>query len=144
MKISGENRKLEDLFVAERWQKNFDIRAIKEKSKEWNIFLEEKTANVPEAAKGRNVIQKGFVNEVEIIHFPVWGKPLYLKFKRRRWRDKETHVDYLNQYEFHQEGMKLSQEFAEYLKKITRDEIDVLFSNWNHVRYLRKEDLPLV
>lgn len=144
MKIEGENRKWEDLFVAERWQKNFKIKEIKEKPNEWNIVLEEKEELLPEAARGKKVIQKGFVNEVEVLHFAVWNKPLYLKFKRRRWRDKKTEEDYVNQYEFHPKGMKLSQEFAEFLKKIDRKKATDLFHDWNSIRHLRKEDLSMV
>ncbi len=53
MKIEGENRKWEDLFVAERWQKNFKIKEIKEKPNEWNIVLEDKEELLPEAARGK-------------------------------------------------------------------------------------------
>ncbi len=144
MKILGEKRTLEEMLVEKKWLENFEIEKLIEKGKEWGVVLKEKSGNIPKEAIGRDIIQKGYVNEVEVLHGSLRTMPLYIKFKRRRWRDKETGKDYINQYEFHPEGSKVSHEFAAYLKKITRREATALFNDWRSVRYLREEDLSMV
>lgn len=130
--------------MEKEWLESFEIKDVLEKPKEWNIVLEEKGGKIPKEAEGREVIQKGFVNRVEVLHASLRNKPLYIIFKRRRWREKKTQTDYVNQYDLHPKGTKLSYEFAGYLKKITRREAVALFDNWQSIRHLREEDLPVV
>lgn len=144
MKILGEQRSLAEVLLEKEWLEAFEIKDIQEKPKEWNIVLEEKEGKIPKEAEGRLVIQKGFVNRVEVLHASLRNKPLYITFKRRRWREKKTQKDYVNQYDLHPKGTKLSYEFAGYLKKITRREAVALFDDWHSLRHLREEDLPMV
>ena len=144
MKIEGEARHLEEFLLKKEWLKNFEISKLVEKKNEYNIVLEEKKDNIPEKAKNAEVIAKGFVNEVEILHFAVWGKPLYIKFKRRRWRDKNTKEDYINEYDLHPTGAKVSYALADYIKKNNRTTLILLFGGREHVRHLPKENISLV
>jgi hypothetical protein len=65
---------------------------------------------------------KGFYSEKTVQDFPVRGKPLYLVVRRRRWRLKTDHkVVVQNDYSFVAEGVKLTQEVADFLKGTGRD-----------------------
>jgi hypothetical protein len=144
MKIEGEQRHLEEFLLSKEWLKNFKISKLVEKKNEYNIELEEKKENIPKAAKKGEVIAKGFVNTVEILHFAVWGKPLYIKFKRRRWRDKKSKKDYVNEYDLHPQGAKISYALADYIKKNDRTTLLLLFGGREHVRHLPKENISMV
>jgi len=138
--VTGEKRSIEDMIVPKKWREKFDITEIKQKKYEWIVELKEKKENIPEHAKGKEIIAKGFLNKVEIISFPAMGLPVYLQFKRRRWRDKETKENYNNEYEFHPPGMKILKEFGIFLKGADNETIDTIFNNWKNIRYIRKED----
>ena len=144
MKLEGESRHLEEFLLKKEWLDNFKISKLLEKKNEYNIELEEKKDNIPKAAKDLEVIAKGFVNEVEILHFAVWGKPLYIKFKRRRWRDKHTKEDYMNEYDLHPQGSKISYALAEYIKKNNRTTLILLFGGRQHIRHLPQKNISLV
>ncbi len=66
----------------------------------------------------------GFLDPVEIIHFPFQGKLTYLKFYRRRWKAKGEKESYHNTYRFHRPGMNTTDAFGDFLKGLTRKEFD--------------------
>lgn len=142
--LEGEESNLEEMIIPSRWKEKFDIASVKKKPAEWVIILEEKKENIPEEAKGKEVIAKGFLNQVEIIAFPALGLPVYLQFKRRRWKNNETEEYYCNQYEFHPPGMKILHEFGDFLKGADREIIDALFHDWKNIRHIRKEAFYVV
>ena len=51
------------------------------------IFLEEKPS-IPQE-HSRTSTFKGFLPEIEVQDFPVRGKAVYLRIKRRRWEDRK-------------------------------------------------------
>lgn len=142
--LEGEESSLEEMIVPSRWRDKFDVASVRKKSGEWIVVLEEKKENIPEEAKELGAIAKGFLNKVEIIAFPALGLPVYLQFKRRRWRDSETEIDYFNQYEFHPPGMKILHEFRDFLKGADRETLDTVFYDWKNIRHIRKEDFYVV
>jgi len=59
---------------------------------------------------------KGFSSTSCIQDFPLRGKAVYLRIKRRRWRHKSTKKDLLNDYTFIAQGAKLTKELSDFLK----------------------------
>ena len=64
----------------------------------------------------RDVVLDGFCNPLELLHFAIKGKPLYLKLYRRRWKSSCSDQHYSNRYDFHLKGVKATHEFASFLK----------------------------
>ena len=59
---------------------------------------------------------KGFT-EITIQDFPIRGKALYLKIKRRRWRHKERLNEIIrNDFSFVAEGSGFTKELSDFLK----------------------------
>lgn len=117
-------------FVPKEWLEFFDVTEIKELPNEWQITLIEKEDLIPEKIKGMDVVHNGYMNPVEIEDFPLRGKITYLKFFRRRWKERGKDEHYFNQYDFHPESMKATREFGNFLKGLNREETDWFFSNW--------------
>jgi len=59
---------------------------------------------------------KGFT-EITIQDFPIRGKAVFLKIKRRRWRQKDNHrVVIRNDFSFVAEGSGFTRELSDFLK----------------------------
>jgi len=116
--------------MPEQWLEYFDVTEIKERTKEWNITLIEKENLIPSKLRNKKIVQNGYMNPVEVHDFPIRGKPAYLKFIRRRWKEAGSkNESYHNQYNFHPKGMKATQEFGNFLKGFSREEANQLFYN---------------
>jgi hypothetical protein len=70
----------------------------------------------PEMADKSTVVLDGFCNPLELLHFSMKGKPLYLRLYRRRWKESKSDIHYSNTYNLHPEGVKATHEFAAFLK----------------------------
>ena len=116
--------------LPKEWLESFDITEMKELPREWQITLVEKEHLVPKELKGRDVVQNGYMNPVEIEDYPLRGKPTYLKFFRRRWKEQGSTEGCANTYDFHPEGMKATREFGAFLKELDRGEADLFFDHW--------------
>ena len=148
-KIQGVPVSLENMFIPIRFRGIFSVLDAFEKEDEFILTLVENEEKIPEEVqilkdKGVNVVRNGYCNTVEVLAGSRFFSPMYIKFKRIRWRDTESKKEYYNDYDFHPVGMKVLHEFAEHLKKISRKKFVKLFRNWDNIRYLRKEDFPLI
>ena len=86
----------------------------------YEIILEENN-EIPKKYESVNYESKGFYTEVTIQDFPIRGKAVFLKIKRRRWRHKNNPKDIIrNDYSFIAEGSKLTKELADFLKETGR------------------------
>ena len=113
-------------FLPEDLLAHFAIVEIKEfgdvLSKEmfYEIYLEENNV-IPQGHVTNDYESKGFYTEVTIQDFPIRGKAVYLKIKRRRWRHKNNPKDIIrNDYSFVAEGSKLTKELSDFLKETGR------------------------
>ena len=131
-----------EMVMGEEWLKVFDVEEIKQQEKESVIILREKEDQSP--VKREGIVCNGYYNPVEIIDFPVRGKLLFLKFYRRRWRDRDTGEEYANTYEFHKPGMKVSIDFAIFLKENDRDKINELFLDVAYAWDFIEKDFQMV
>lgn len=96
---------------------NFTLVSISETSDYLVLEFEENEDLLPIELKGCCYKLNGFMNKVELHTFPQKGKACYLQIKRRRWVDTTTNQSHCNAYDFHQDGMKATDEFGEFLKK---------------------------
>lgn len=143
-KIIGKDVNINTFLIPKRFRDSFEIECIKEKPNEFNLILVGKKDLLPPEAQSKKLSLVGFLNPVEVISFPAWEKPVYIKYKRRRWRDMNTKKDYFNTYEFHPKGVKAVHEFANFLKELDREELDTIFLDWKSIRYITQEDFHLV
>jgi hypothetical protein len=112
---------------------HFRMVSITERSDGFEMKLEENAELVPaELSEIPDVVLDGFCNPLELLHFSIKGKPLYLKLYRRRWKSSCSDIHYSNRYDFHPSGAKATHEFASFLKGevgLTEDEyIDFLLN----------------
>ena len=105
----------------------FEITDFKElghlatKTDSFYLYLEEKN-ELPIGYDYSLYESKGFYSEKIVQDFPVRGKPFYLVVKRRRWRLKSDHkVIIKGDYSFIADGVKLTQDVADFLKGTGRD-----------------------
>lgn len=105
---------------------HFKMVSLSEKSDSFEMKLEENSELVPtELSDISPVVLDGFCNPLELLHFSIKDKPLYLKLYRRRWKASCSDIHYSNQYDLHPEGVKTTHEFASFLKgevRLTADE----------------------
>jgi hypothetical protein len=66
---------------------HFEMVSLREELERVEIVFEESAELLPiELEKQYSVVLDGFCNPVELLHFSIKGKPLYLKIYRRRWK----------------------------------------------------------
>ncbi|WP_458864070.1 ISAon1 family transposase N-terminal region protein, partial [Myroides injenensis] len=68
----------------------------------------------------RQLISKGFHSMITIEDFPLRGKSVKLHVQRRRWTDKQTGEIISRDWNIIAEGTRMTTEFSEFLKKISR------------------------
>ena len=96
---------------------HFEFVGITESPNGYEMRLEEYAELVPSAMSDiSDIVLDGFCNSLELLHFSVKGKPLYLKLYRRRWKASCSNKHYSNRYDFHPDGVKATHEFASFLK----------------------------
>jgi hypothetical protein len=90
-----------------------------------NIFLNEKNTP-PEEYKKDKLSSKGFYEEVKIQDFPIRGKAVFLYIKRRRWLNETTGNIVARDWDLVAKGTRMTQEFASFLKAISRHQTSKL------------------
>ena len=106
------------LFPEGIWE-YFELTNIHQDKEEIWFYLEE-TNKVPEEFKDQKLISKGFLPESSIQDFPLRGKPVTLFVKRRRWFNTTTGELVTRDWNLVAEGTRMTQEFASFLKEISR------------------------
>jgi hypothetical protein len=96
---------------------HFEMVSLTEASHGYEMRLDEYAELLPSAMCGKSsVVLDGFCHPIELLHFSIKGKPLYLKLYRRRWKESCSDQHYSNHYDLHPEGVKTTHEFASFLK----------------------------
>jgi hypothetical protein len=96
---------------------NFNIVSLTEHSHGYEMRLEELREIAPCGLSSvGDIVLDGFCNPIELLHFSIKGKPLYLKIFRRRWKASGSSRHYSNHYNLHPDGVKATHEFASFLK----------------------------
>ena len=92
---------------------HFSAVSIEEHSYGIELRLEESAELVPsEIDIKADAVLDGFCNPLELLHFSLRGKPLYLNLYRRRWKVSGSN----KHYGLHPRGVKATHEFASFLK----------------------------
>ena len=79
------------------------------------IDFEEKNA-LPNGYSFKEYETKDFTKSKLIQDFPLRGKPVYFRVKKRRWRNKETGKIIKRDFTFIADGSKFTKELSDFLK----------------------------
>ena len=79
------------------------------------IDFEEKN-DLPTGYSTSDYESKGFIGSKLIQDFPLRGKAVYLRIKKRRWRHKDTGEIIKRDFSFMADGSKFTQELSDFLK----------------------------
>ena len=83
------------------------------------MYLVEKKI-LPEDMVGESVHSNGFFPEVTLQDFPIRGRKVFLKIKRRRWEYQDKSGCFSRNWDFVARGTRISKEFASFLKELPR------------------------
>lgn len=95
---------------------HFDLNNAKEEASKITFYLEEKNI-IPPPLKAEDYESKGFFKEQMVQDFPIRGKEVYLKIKRRRWRHKVSKEEVKREWNSVTKGSKLTVDLADFLKE---------------------------
>lgn len=104
---------------------HFDYECYKEQDGVYLIEMVEKDniEHIPKSVlrKGK-VVLNGYMNSIDIQTYPLQGKEVFIRLRRRRWRlvNDETKKSYFNEYDFTLPGIKATKAFGAFLKEIGR------------------------
>jgi hypothetical protein len=103
---------LMDYFAVTGFQ---ELCSVKDKLEYWLIDFEEKN-ELPNGFPQSEYESKGFIGSKVIQDFPIRGKGVYLRIKKRRWRHKKSGKAIQNDFSFIADGSKFTQELSDFLK----------------------------
>ena len=89
--------------------------SVEIKQEYWLIDFEEKN-EVPNGYPALEYESKGFMESAIIQDFPLRGKGVYLRIKKRRWRHKQTKEIIKRDFSFIADGSKFTEELSAFLK----------------------------
>jgi hypothetical protein len=112
--------KLAQVLVPKEILQDFIVVDVHELHEECLIELEEKSDRVPTILQGKEVVLDGFYDSIDLISGVMMDQVIYLRIRRRRWKERGSTKHEHNQYEHHFEGMKTTKRFAAFLKEIDR------------------------
>lgn len=107
-------------YVLPSWvESHFKVVSIQTVSGKLEICLDE--LNVPPVdSEGISLESKGFLSPVHLEDFPLRGKAVLLKVRRRKWKDNTTGKTITNDWKLAVQGTSYTEEFALFLKKLFR------------------------
>lgn len=105
------------ILVPEVYLKDFTITSIQETSSEWLIELTEKEERIPKELEGKDVVLNGYCDTVDVLTHSFSLKKIYLRFRRRRWKERGTTEHFQNQYDLHIAGAKITPTLGAFLKE---------------------------
>ena len=114
-----ETNSLLSLLLPKEIALHFDLITAKEEESKIVFCLEEKNI-VPAPLKSEEYESKGFFKEQRVQDFPIRGKDVYLKIKRRRWRHKISKEEVKREWNSVTKGAKLTADLADFLKEYHR------------------------
>lgn len=85
------------------------------KKEYWLIDFDEKN-EIPAGYSVTDYESKGFMETKLIQDFPLRGRAVYLRIRKRRWRHKETDAIIKRDFSFIADGSKFTQELSDFLK----------------------------
>jgi len=107
------------LFLPEILVEHFDLMRSKTEGETLHLYFEEQN-KPPVEHTSKLLISKGFHDEITVQDFPLRGKKVYLHIKRRRWTEKQTNLIVQRDWNLVSKGSRMTEEFADFLKEISR------------------------
>jgi hypothetical protein len=95
---------------------SFETLCSVEKKKEYLVIEFEEKNEIPNGYPSSEYESKGFMESNLIQDFPLRGKQVYLRVKKRRWRHKLTKAIIKRDFTFMADGSKFTQELSDFLK----------------------------
>lgn len=89
--------------------------ALENKKEYWLIDFEEKN-DLPTGYSAEDFESKGFMGSKLIQDFPLRGKAVFLRIKKRRWRHKQSGEIIKRDFSFIADGSKFTSELSDFLK----------------------------
>ena len=114
--------KVAQVLVPKEILADFHLVDVHELKDEWLLVLEEKPERVPVSLQGKDVVLDGFYDSIDLISGVLMDQIIYLRIRRRRWKERCDKKHFHNQYDHHFEGMKTTKRFAAFLKEVDRYE----------------------
>lgn len=95
---------------------SFEILCNVLKKREYYVIVFEEKNEIPNGYPASEYESKGFMESKLIQDFPLRGKAVFLKLRKRRWRHKQTGVIIKRDFTFMADGSKFTQELSDFLK----------------------------
>ena len=89
--------------------------SIADKLEYWIIDFDEKN-EIPNGYDSSEYESKGFTSPCIVQVFPIRGKGVYLRIRKRRWRHKQTGAIIQRDFSFIADGSKFTIELSDFLK----------------------------
>ncbi len=97
----------------------FDLLKVDKQNETLHLYFEELN-KPPSEHISKELISKGFHDEITIQDFPLRGKHVFLHIKRRRWTDKNSKEIIQRDWNVVAKGTRMTSEFASFLKQISQ------------------------
>lgn len=107
-----------ELLLPEGLLDYFEVIGVDTQEKVIILHLDEKVLSLNENQDNR-FISKGFYPPTDVHDFPLRGKSLILRVRRRRWQDKQTGNPHMRNWSMVANGTHLTAEFAAFLKALS-------------------------
>jgi len=107
-----------ELLLPEGLLAYFEVVGVDELEKVIVLHLDERMLTESESG-GRRLYSKGFYPPSDIHDFPVRGKSLILRVRRRRWQDQDSGHPFMRDWQVVAQGTRLTTEFAAFLKELS-------------------------
>lgn len=98
---------------------NFELTSIDRQDDVFHVHIEEKNADENDPER-RNLLSKGFFPTITVQDFPIRGHKVFLHIKRRRWLNTKTGKVVYRDWTEIANGTRMTSEFANFLKDISR------------------------
>ena len=107
-----------ELLLPEGLLDYFEVVQVETLDKTIIVHLDENVLSLQEN-KDNQFISKGFYPPTDIHDFPLRGKSLILRVRRRRWQNKLSGNPYMRDWSVVAGGTHLTAEFAAFLKALS-------------------------
>lgn len=95
---------------------HFEILSSTSTNEEYWLIDFVENNELPNGYSSSEYQSKGFLESKLIQDFPLRGRAVYLRIKKRRWRHKTTGQIIKRDYSFISDGSKFTQELSDFLK----------------------------
>jgi len=112
--------KIAQVLVPKDILEDFIVVDVHELRDEWLLVLEEKDDRIPACLAGKDVVLDGFYDSIDLISGVLMDQVIYLRIKRRRWKERGSTLHEHNQYDHQFKGMRTTKRFATFLKEVDR------------------------